>query len=418
METVGSDSDRIERLRVEVKQHYHAQAGRDIGSGRCDDCSSPLTRGKAYRIPGNKLWCEACTDKFLHADYIDWPKALRNIQQWLGPGLPGHIVDIAEGTPSTPAHQNVTSEQQLLPPKQWYPDPAGRHQWRFWDGSSWTPHVADAGAASFDPLPSADEERRSAALATLVPALFIGGTAARAEAARALGELGDRRAVAPLLELGLTRELGRGEAIDAALQSLAALGDPSVVPPLVAAFLDQGSSRWGSPEVLAALLARLGDRATLAPLVDKMTSTNSEYDDDDFTHSWEMDAAEFIVSKSTRERQNERSDDCATVLAASGDLIVDDLLPRLGRPRVNAFLADMPTPPVDRLIPLAYDVDTRTRLDALWILSEVATRGIQRPSIEDVLRSAREVPDRQTQHAAIAAIDRLGGSPGQLADDG
>lgn len=32
----------------------------------------------------------------------------------------------------------------------WYPDPTGRHQSRYWDGNSWTDHVADDGIASLD----------------------------------------------------------------------------------------------------------------------------------------------------------------------------------------------------------------------------------------------------------------------------
>ena len=32
----------------------------------------------------------------------------------------------------------------------WYPDPAGRHQQRFWDGSGWTIDVADNGVPGFD----------------------------------------------------------------------------------------------------------------------------------------------------------------------------------------------------------------------------------------------------------------------------
>ena len=35
----------------------------------------------------------------------------------------------------------------------WYPDPGGRHQFRYWDGQVWTDHVADNGMASVDPLP-------------------------------------------------------------------------------------------------------------------------------------------------------------------------------------------------------------------------------------------------------------------------
>jgi hypothetical protein len=37
-------------------------------------------------------------------------------------------------------------------PGEWRPDPTGRHQHRYWDGSAWTAHVADDGQASEDPL--------------------------------------------------------------------------------------------------------------------------------------------------------------------------------------------------------------------------------------------------------------------------
>ncbi len=33
----------------------------------------------------------------------------------------------------------------------WHPDPTGRHETRYWDGSAWTVHVADAGVAGQDP---------------------------------------------------------------------------------------------------------------------------------------------------------------------------------------------------------------------------------------------------------------------------
>ena len=38
------------------------------------------------------------------------------------------------------------------PKADWYADPTGRHQHRYWDGASWTDHVADAGTTSVDPL--------------------------------------------------------------------------------------------------------------------------------------------------------------------------------------------------------------------------------------------------------------------------
>lgn len=38
----------------------------------------------------------------------------------------------------------------------WYADPAGGHQYRYWDGAAWTEHVADDGRQAIDPLPAAD----------------------------------------------------------------------------------------------------------------------------------------------------------------------------------------------------------------------------------------------------------------------
>jgi hypothetical protein len=37
-------------------------------------------------------------------------------------------------------------------PPAWHPDPTGRHDHRWWDGTQWTEHVADAGVAGVDPL--------------------------------------------------------------------------------------------------------------------------------------------------------------------------------------------------------------------------------------------------------------------------
>jgi hypothetical protein len=37
-------------------------------------------------------------------------------------------------------------------PAAWHPDPTGRHTHRYWDGTAWTPHVADDGLLALDPL--------------------------------------------------------------------------------------------------------------------------------------------------------------------------------------------------------------------------------------------------------------------------
>lgn len=34
----------------------------------------------------------------------------------------------------------------------WVPDPLGRHELRYWDSSSWTEHVLDAGVPGLDPI--------------------------------------------------------------------------------------------------------------------------------------------------------------------------------------------------------------------------------------------------------------------------
>jgi hypothetical protein len=38
-------------------------------------------------------------------------------------------------------------------PADWYPDPLGRFQFRYWDGAGWSQHVSTDGRAQADPLP-------------------------------------------------------------------------------------------------------------------------------------------------------------------------------------------------------------------------------------------------------------------------
>ena len=44
----------------------------------------------------------------------------------------------------------MTDTPQQTPPN-WYPDPLGRHELRYWDGSQWTEHVSSHGRQSVDP---------------------------------------------------------------------------------------------------------------------------------------------------------------------------------------------------------------------------------------------------------------------------
>jgi hypothetical protein len=58
-------------------------------------------------------------------------------------------VDAARSVASAP---EVREAPKSAPPADWYKDPAGRHQYRYWDGLSWTEHVADDGRQSVDPV--------------------------------------------------------------------------------------------------------------------------------------------------------------------------------------------------------------------------------------------------------------------------
>jgi hypothetical protein len=49
----------------------------------------------------------------------------------------------------------ATATMTAAPPTvsaQWLPDPTGRHNYRYWDGDSWTGNVSDAGIQSQDPI--------------------------------------------------------------------------------------------------------------------------------------------------------------------------------------------------------------------------------------------------------------------------
>src|SRR5215472_12322174 len=53
---------------------------------------------------------------------------------------------------SGPDLENGTMATPPMVPAGWYADPAGRHEYRYWDGASWTSGVADGGITANDPL--------------------------------------------------------------------------------------------------------------------------------------------------------------------------------------------------------------------------------------------------------------------------
>ena len=53
---------------------------------------------------------------------------------------------------SSPVNTSVASSVgDAAAPANWYPDPAGRFELRYWNGSAWTEHVSRNGQQSIDP---------------------------------------------------------------------------------------------------------------------------------------------------------------------------------------------------------------------------------------------------------------------------
>lgn len=52
---------------------------------------------------------------------------------------------------STAASSATTSSTTPSVPADWYKDPSGRYEYRYWDGQKWTEHVSRAGTVYKDP---------------------------------------------------------------------------------------------------------------------------------------------------------------------------------------------------------------------------------------------------------------------------
>jgi hypothetical protein len=87
---------------------------------------------------------------FPEPGYLSGPFA---VQPYVAPGAPGEQYQgaptLAVGAGSIAA--DSPSEQQHLLPA-WYPDPSGRHQFRWWDGLDWGQFVLDNEQSAVDPL--------------------------------------------------------------------------------------------------------------------------------------------------------------------------------------------------------------------------------------------------------------------------
>ena len=90
----------------------------------------------------------------------------------------------------------------MTTPANWYPDPSGRHEHRYWDGQAWTPHVSDHGITGTDPVdggaPAQQQQGQGAPsrLDRLDAAVSVGNEADPALIARMTSGDGTRRSAA------------------------------------------------------------------------------------------------------------------------------------------------------------------------------------------------------------------------------
>jgi hypothetical protein len=68
------------------------------------------------------------------------------LHQWLG-GMSGGF----GGAPVAPQQEHGGYALEAAVAPQWYSDPSGRHELRYWNGSAWTDDVSDHGMSATDP---------------------------------------------------------------------------------------------------------------------------------------------------------------------------------------------------------------------------------------------------------------------------
>jgi hypothetical protein len=66
------------------------------------------------------------------------------------PGMTAPGFGLTPTAPWAPVAPLAGGRPAPVAPAGWHPDPVGRHQYRWFDGSRWTNHVGDDGVASTD----------------------------------------------------------------------------------------------------------------------------------------------------------------------------------------------------------------------------------------------------------------------------
>lgn len=233
------------------------------------------------------------------------------------------------------------SDGQGSAPAGWFEDPDGRHQYRFWDGTAWTDHVADDGQQSLAPLAAQpasvadDDAAREHAVEELarigdpsvIPALrkALGDSSygVRMAAIKALGEMGPA-AVEPLLHaLQFAEDV---KVRQKAANALGRIGDPRAVDALIEArrgsFESAKGYRMQSPEVAQDAvwaLGQIGDPRAVGPLADVARSGQ------DSILGWSVGQAVDGIRRILVSRLSEVSEDALRDVAALDDVFKQPL---------------------------------------------------------------------------------------------
>jgi hypothetical protein len=72
---------------------------------------------------------------------------------WAATNTPASPSTFISPTPASASGSTPVATQSAVPnvPADWYKDPAGRYEFRYWDGSKWTENVSRAGVMYKDP---------------------------------------------------------------------------------------------------------------------------------------------------------------------------------------------------------------------------------------------------------------------------
>lgn len=174
----------------------------------------------------------------------------------------------------------------------WYPDPMGRHELRYWDGQVWTDNVSNQGVAASDPVHAQSATRLD-----------------RFDAALSVGNEGDQAKIQRQISGSGRRGAGIGEPVGGGLGTI--FDEPILVVNQKAKIIELNNqySVFNQAGTQLAAVNQVGQSS--AKKVLRLVSNLDQY----MTHKYEItDAAGTVVLRLTRPRKVIKS----TVIVADG----------------------------------------------------------------------------------------------------